>query len=196
MMKTVIFDLNGVFIQSPKLSDRFQEDFGVAADKFLPALKEIMDKIRRPGANNMYDYWKPYFTDWGIKFNREEFSDYWFKAEKENREMISLAEFLKKRGWRIFILSNNFKERAEYYKNNFPFLAEIFNKVYYSWQTGFVKPGRECFELIIKENGLNPTECLYFDDSEKNVEIAKSFGMEAHIFENREQVEGIIKNNR
>lgn len=195
MIKAVIFDLNGVFIQSPKLSDRFKNDFGVDTEKFLPVLKEIMDKIRRPGAGDMYDYWQPYFKEWNVELSREEFFDYWFKAEKENKEMTDLTRSLRKRGLAIFILSNNFKERAGYYKNNFPFLMEIFNKVYYSWQTGFVKPSRECFELMIKENGLNPQECLYFDDSEKNVEIAKGLGMKAYIFEGREQVENLINEN-
>lgn len=195
MIKSVIFDLNGVFIQSPKLSDRFKNDFGVDGEKFLPVLKEIMDQIRRPGAGDMYNYWQPYFTKWGVKLTKEEFFNYWFKAEKENKEMTDLARSLKKQGLSIFILSNNFQERARYYKDNFPFLAEIFNKVYYSWQAGFVKPSRDYFELIIRENELNPHECLYFDDSEKNIEVAKSFGMKAYIFENREQVERIIKKN-
>ena len=35
MIKAVIFDLNGIFIQSPKLSDRFK-DFNIDTALFLP----------------------------------------------------------------------------------------------------------------------------------------------------------------
>lgn len=49
-MKAAIFDLNGIFLQSPKLSDRFEKDFGVATSVFLPKLSEIMDRVRQPNA--------------------------------------------------------------------------------------------------------------------------------------------------
>ena len=38
MIKAIIFDLNGVFILSPYLSNRSEEKFGVSAKEFLPAL--------------------------------------------------------------------------------------------------------------------------------------------------------------
>lgn len=193
MVTSIIFDLNGVFIQSPKLSDRFRADFGVENEEFLPVLKEIMDKVRRPLAGNLYDYWRPYLKKWGVKLSQEEFCAYWFTAEKENKEMTSLVRFLKGKEINLFILSNNFKERAVYYQDNFPWLAKIFHKVYYSWQTGFVKPSAEALKLVLRENKIIPRDCLYFDDSEKNIELAKTFGLRAYIFENRGQVERIIK---
>jgi beta-phosphoglucomutase-like phosphatase (HAD superfamily) len=44
MIKAIIFDLNGVFIHSPKLSERFEKDFGVPTAQFLPKLGKIMDE--------------------------------------------------------------------------------------------------------------------------------------------------------
>lgn len=54
MIKAVIFDLNGVFIQSPKLSDRYKEQFGVPIEEFLPVLNEILNKARLPKAGNSF----------------------------------------------------------------------------------------------------------------------------------------------
>lgn len=56
MPKAIIFDLNGIFIQSRKLSERFEEKFGVPASEFVAALKDIMPKIRTPKAGNAFDY--------------------------------------------------------------------------------------------------------------------------------------------
>ncbi len=183
MFKAVIFDLNGVFIQSPYLSDRFKNDFGVENEEFIPALKEIMDKVRLPNAGNCYGHWKPYLDKWNIELSEDEFYKYWFEAEKEVPEMIELAKELKGKGVKLFILSNNFVERAKYYKKNFPFLDEIFDRVYYSWQTGFRKPEKEAYLNILKENNLDPEDCFYFDDSQKNIEVAKSLGITGAIFE-------------
>lgn len=116
MIKAVIFDLNGVFIQSSKLSGRFEEKFGIPSEEFMLTLKEVMPKTRMPNAGDAYDYWTPYLEKWKINITREDFFDFWFSAEKENSEMIKLAKELKSKGLKVFILSNNFIERAYYYE--------------------------------------------------------------------------------
>ena len=193
MIKAIIFDLNGVFVRSPYLSDRFEKKFGVSGKEFLPALKEIMTKARKPNAGNSFNYWKPYLKKWGINLTEEQFFDFWFSAEKEEPEMVEFVKKLKEdRGVKIFILSNNFIERANYYKKTFPFLEEIFDKVYYSWQTGFVKPDPEAHKNLLAENNLKPEECIYFDDSKKNIEVAKKLGIQSYIFEGIDSVEKIL----
>ncbi len=184
MNKAIIFDLNGVFIQSPKLSERFFAELGVPTDEFLPALKEIMAKVRLPNAGSSYNYWKPYLEKWNIDLSEAEFFDFWFGAEKENKEMVGLARELKAKGYKIFILSNNFIERARYYDQQFPFLKEISDKVYYSWQTGFVKPDPEAYRFLLTENNLKPEDCTYFDDSQENIEVARELNIKAYMFKN------------
>ena len=193
MFKAVIFDLNGVFIKSPKLSDRFRDDFGVVQEKFLPALREIMAKVRRPKAGDAYSYWKPYLDEWGVNLSEDEFYDYWFGAEKEAPEMTALARRLKGEGVKVIILSNNFVERAAYYDKNFPFLKEIADKIYYSWQTGFVKSDIRAWEKVLSDNGLRGEDCLYFDDSEENIEAAEKTGMRAYVFDGAEGVKKILE---
>jgi len=192
MPKAIIFDLNGIFIQSPKLSNRFRDDFGVSETDFLPALKEIMDKVRQPNAGPDFTYWQPYLEKWGVKLNEKEFFDYWFGAEKANEEMITLAKDLKQQGTRLFILSNNFAERAKYYDDNFPWLKELFEKVYYSWQTGFIKPDPRCWQKILAENNLQPEDCVYFDDSEKNIQTANKLGIKSYLFTNPKDTNHIL----
>lgn len=192
MIKAVILDLNGVFVQSPKLSERFQEKFGIPSEEFISALKDIMPKIRMPNAGDSFSYWKPYLDKWGLSLTRDEFFDFWFNGEKEVPEMIDLAKKLKEQRIKIFILSNNFIERATYYDQNFPFLKEISEKIYYSWQTGFVKPNPEAYKLMLSENNLKPEECVYFDDSKENVKVASSLGVKSYTFTNPEDIKSKI----
>ena len=183
MTKAIIFDLNGVFIKSEKLSDRFARDFDVSQSKFMPALESILDIVRRPGAGDLYSYWISHLTDWGINLNRQEFYDYWFGAEKEDKEIINLAMNLKDKGIKIIILSNNFKERTEYYLKNFQFLKILPDKIYFSWQTGFLKSDPRAYQQVLLENNLKPEEVMFFDDSDKNTEVAKSLGIVARKFD-------------
>ncbi len=176
MLKAVIFDLNGVFIHSRKLSDRFEEDFGVSVLEFLPVLGEIMDEVRKPGARPAFSYWEPHLKRWGIEMSEPEFWHYWFSAETPSEEMIALAQELKERGIKIITLSNNFKERAEYYEH-YPWMASIVDRAYFSWRTGLVKPDVEAWKVVLRDFAILPEECIYFDDQEKNLKAAESLGI-------------------
>jgi putative hydrolase of the HAD superfamily len=48
-------------------------------------------------------------------------------------------------------------------------LNGYFEEVYYSFETGFRKPEREIYELVLLENNLNASETLFIEDTEKNV---------------------------
>ncbi|MFZ2187292.1 MAG: HAD family phosphatase [Candidatus Moraniibacteriota bacterium] len=188
-IKAIVFDLNGVFITSPKLSHRFHQDFGVDEEAFLLALKDVMAQVRQPHAGGAYSYWQPYLEQWGVPFDEESLLDYWFAAEKENPAMIKISEALKAKGISLFILSNNLRERSGYYQERFSFLGALFQKIYYSWQTGFIKPDRRAYELILRENNLRPEECIYFDDSQTNIAVAQGIGIESYLFQGSDDVQ-------
>ncbi len=193
MIKAIIFDLNGIFLQSEKLSDRFENDFNISTKVFLPKLKSIMAEVRKPNAKPAFSYWEQAFKQWKIKLNEKEFWNYWFKGEIQSNKMINYAGFLKRKGIKIFILSNNFKERANFY-NHYPWIHDIINKVYFSWKTGFIKPDIKAWKLILSENGLRADECIYFDDQQKNLDSAESLGIKSFLFTNEEELEKIINN--
>lgn len=183
MIKAVIFDLNGVFLKSEFLSDRVSRDYGVNKDEFIAALKVVMDQVRLPNAPKVFDLWKPYFEKWNLKLTEEEFLKYWFSGETLVPELLDYVNELKQKDIKIFILSNNFRERTTYYRENFPQLFAEFDGVYFSWETGFVKSQPEAYLNLLKKNGLEPGKCVFFDDSDKNIELAKSLGIHAQKYE-------------
>lgn len=192
MLKAVIFDLNGVFILSPKLSDRFETDFNVSTSEFMAKLSEIMDQVRRPGAAGAFSYWEPVLTSWGVEMTEEEFWSYWFGAETPSEEMIALAKELRVKGTKVITLSNNFKERAEYY-GHYPWMQEVVDKAYFSWQTGFVKPDVKAWEVVLRDFSLKPEETIYFDDQEKNLNVAESLGIRSFMFDSPAETRAVIE---
>lgn len=192
MIRAVIFDLNGVFIQSPKLSERFEKDLAIASSDFLPELSRIMDAVRKPKAGSAFSYWEPVLRKWNVPFSEAEFWEYWFSAEKPSEEMIALARNLKERGIKVITLSNNFKERADYY-GHYPWMHDLMDKTYFSWQTGIVKPDVEAWKRVLADFSLAPSECLYFDDQEKNLAAAESLGIESFMFSGPEKARDVIE---
>ena len=192
MIKAVIFDLNGVFLKSEYLHKRMENSFGIKKDEFLPILKNIMGEVRKPNAPPVFTLWEPHIKRWKIILNEEEFLQFWFSGEHVVKEMIQLAKELQGKNIKVFILSNNFKERTTYYRKKFPELFTCVDKAYFSWETGILKDGKKAYQNILNENNLTPEDCIYFDDSQEKVDLAKSAGIDSFQFESVEKTKEII----
>ena len=105
-----------------------------------------------------------------------------------NDLLVAAIRELKAKGLKLFLISNADQALAAEHPQEFPARDELFDKCYYSWQTGFMKDDPRAFEPILKENNLKPDECVYFDDSKKNIEVAQSLGIESYLFEGPAQV--------
>ncbi|EKD53445.1 MAG: hypothetical protein ACD_61C00042G0008 [uncultured bacterium] len=189
IIKAVIFDLNGVFLKSESFSKRLAEKTGKDADAIYEVMKPILKEVRNPERRGE-EVWTPLLDLLGMPL--PEFFDFYFSGETIDEEMLKFAGDLKNRGLRIFILSNNFRERTGYYRKNFPQLFEVADKVYFSWETGFVKPDPEAYKNLLEENGLQGEECVYIDDSEENLEVAKELKIRGIKYESGEQIKETI----
>ena len=63
-----------------------------------------------------------------------------------------------------------------------PILSFIGEAVF-SALTDFVKPSREIFELACERFGYPKEQCVFVDDSEKNIKGASDFGLNTVLFD-------------
>jgi epoxide hydrolase-like predicted phosphatase len=96
--------------------------------------------------------------------------------------------------YRTFLLSNTnaihvkcFSERLSK-DHGLASLDDLFEKVYYSHLLNMRKPDPEIYRHVLKENNLNPSETLFLDDSAKNIEGAKSVGIETMLVTSADQL--------
>lgn len=63
-----------------------------------------------------------------------------------------------------------------------PRLGEIFGTLVISGQEGIIKPDARIFEMLCERAGVAAEDCVFIDDSPKNVEGAKAAGWDAIHF--------------
>jgi putative hydrolase of the HAD superfamily len=96
-------------------------------------------------------------------------------------EVIDLAARARAAGIRVAILSNSLgtgdhDPYAEYD------LDQLFDAVVISDRVGLRKPGPEIYALTAVKLGLPASECLFVDDTERNLPTARDLGMGTLLF--------------
>jgi putative hydrolase of the HAD superfamily len=95
-----------------------------------------------------------------------------------------LYELAKK--YRLFLLSNTNEIHIRCFENILKrdhgknFLPEVFEKTYYSSRLGMRKPDTEIFDFVLKDNGLDPHETIFIDDTERHVKGGQVAGISSY----------------
>ena len=71
-------------------------------------------------------------------------------------------------------------------------LANRFGRTYLSFETGHLKPAPEAFKVALAGMCMHPSEVLFFDDIDSNVDAAKSLGIDAYLTAGPDDVERIL----
>lgn len=98
-----------------------------------------------------------------------------------NLPVIDLAEKLKEKGHRLFLLSNTCEAHFTYASTQFAFLKN-FDGFVLSYEVGARKPEKEIYEKALHIAGCEQGECFYIDDVLPYVASAKSMNIDAEQY--------------
>jgi putative hydrolase of the HAD superfamily len=105
---------------------------------------------------------------------------------------IETLTFLKNKGYRMFLLTNGFKE-VQTIKIKESNLEPFFKKMITSEEAGYQKPHRRVFEYALKSVNAKKDESIMIgDDIENDILGAKQFGMDT-VFFNEKRLNHNIK---
>jgi epoxide hydrolase-like predicted phosphatase len=199
-IRAVISDFGGV------LTNRLIEAFAAFQDETAISMEQLgrgMQRVaERDGEYPLFrlergEISEADFLDnlsWGLEAELghrptlHRFREIYFEALHPNQPMLDLMRELRDRRLRMAILTNNVREWEELWRSKLP-LDEIFEVIVDSGWVGMRKPQPEIYLLTLDRlgDGLQPTECLFVDDNDQNVEAARELGMTAVQFHSNEQ---------
>jgi putative hydrolase of the HAD superfamily len=191
MIKTIIFDYDGVIKKSQKFSLDIIDLYKISVEeyeKFIPHLKPIIEKFDK-GLINEDKFWME-FSDTMGRVVPEKCEEKIRKMYKDkfvfSPEVIELIKKLKREGFRLSILSNMFPYQVETIKEMGG--CSLFDDIFFSCEKKLKKPNLEFYELAIKEMDVKPQECLFVDDKEENILPAEKLGMKTVLAKKQEQI--------
>ena len=94
-----------------------------------------------------------------------------------------IIELKEKYGMKLCLLSNISKGFAEHVKNNDYPILNYFDDLVLSAVCGYTKPSYEIFDYICTKNSLKKEETIFIDDSQKNINGAKNYGINTYLFD-------------
>ena len=187
MLKVVLLDLDGIVIR-PRFkyfSDKYSEEYKIPLSEITPFFKNEYKKAAR-GEISIRDILPEYLKKWGWTKSFNEFLDYWFHGERTlDVNVLEIIKKLREKGVKVFLASDNEKERANYIMNDLE-LKDVFDGAFFSYQLGHTKSEPEFFQKILKDLKLKAKDVEYWDDDQKNVDVAKSVGINARLYDSFE----------
>jgi len=176
--KHLVFDLGGVLIELGKMpvaEALFQSRNSLTLKEWfsLPVAHEF-----ERGNLNAEQFAKSFIDDFNLKISKTEFIDLFKKWPK--RVFPGAKEMLKYLGqdYTLSVLSNCNEIHCPLLKYEFKIL-NYFKNSFLSHLIGKTKPDVAIFYHVLRELKTAPSDILFLDDNQENIDSANSIGMTA-----------------
>jgi len=188
-IKLIIFDLSGVCfsIEEPPYLEVFIKKYKLEARR-EDFLKQYFDMLKTAERGEMtgIELWNQLLLKYKITADSNLIIKEMIDLKVAITEVLDIAKKLKE-NYTVVYLTNYNKDYWDEILKRFDF-KEWFSWGAVSYEIGFRKPEKEGFEFILKKAGVNPDEAIFIDDFPKNLEEAKSLGINIINFENKKDL--------
>lgn len=184
MVKAVLFDFDGVLTTdatgSYSICNYISKNANIDKELFQKEYYKYNEKLLY-GKINHKDIWSRLCENLGKDIPFEILEDSFINTPIDIN-MMSVVYSLKEEGYKIAMVTDNKKDRvdsvANYYKLN-----ELFDTIVVSSEIGSGKKEYEIFMQTIKKLQVEASECVFIDNSEKNLIAPKKMGMKVIYFD-------------
>lgn len=182
--KNVLFDLGGVLIDIDvqRSLDAFAKLMGensmVTAEGLAGGhTSELIDQYQI-GAITSEEFVETIMSQCLPGTTRQQIEDAWnamvVTMPEEKKQL--LRELIQK-GKNVYVLSNTNDIHIRFTLAKWPELKQA-KKLFFSHEIGMSKPDQRCYQLVIRETGIQPEETVYVDDLLPNIEAGRKLGFQ------------------
>ena len=183
MKHTIFFDLGNVLLFFDM--DKMYRQVADLCSLELPEVATLMQVLIDPYERGLIDT-KKVHADFAQLSHKKNLDYHLLRHAvcdifKPNDAVIDIAVELKKKGCKLFILSNTCEAHFEFALSQFDFF-KLFDGFILSYKVGARKPEKKIFESALVEAQCSREHCFYTDDIPEFVHAAKSLQIDAENY--------------
>jgi FMN phosphatase YigB (HAD superfamily) len=195
-LKTIWFDLGNVILPfdfTPAFKRLSRH--GTDADEIRAFFKERpwLEAACDTGEVTGHDLYRMLKKHFGWKrLTYAEFRKVWNGIFKENRDVSRLIRDLRRRGFRLILVSNTNKLHFDHIAKTYPVLGEFHHHVL-SYEIKTRKPERKMYRHALKVSKARGHEIFYADDRADFTGAASAHGVHVHTFTHASKLKRALK---
>ena len=179
MIKTLLFDFGDVFLNLDKAAT-FRELNQLGLNDFSSEMIE-QNQLYEMGKISSEDF-VGFYANAIPKSNSEALVKAWnsILLDLPKHRLEFLQQLKAENKYQLILLSNTNDLHISWVKENIVDFAEFkacFDAFYLSHEINFRKPNADIYEFVLEKHQLQPNEVLFIDDTQENIEAAKSLGI-------------------
>jgi putative hydrolase of the HAD superfamily len=191
-IRAVILDFGEVLCHLPTLEavDPLAHIFQMDSQSFFPIYLQSRGPYDR-GDLLPAEYWEKFAAQLGIKLDantiervRQLDVDLWSRI---NDAMVRWLQQIHSAGFKTAILSNMPTDMVSHVRKNFAWISHFDHQIF-SAEVRSIKPEPAIYQHCIEALGVQPSEALFIDDRDANLEQARAAGIRGIRFQSVEQL--------
>lgn len=198
-VKAVIFDVCGVLNIGANKKKNERGVHETVARKLNLTMDQYFDIIDTIYVKSMEGELTKYIVEktLAIKFNISEkklkriYKNAYKSHFKLNKELLKIAKNLKKKGYIISILSDQWHLSYDVLISKKYF--DIFKSQTISCNVGFRKPDARIYKMALEKNKLKPHEAIFIDDQVWNILPANKLGIKTILYDNNKKLKNQLR---
>lgn len=181
-IKAVIFDMGNVLVSLEFSRGLLKFCCGDSINNIPEVLKNRVFSDFAEGKINPEQFHRVTCEQFGLNFSFEQFCQHWCNMFNPMQGIDAILKELDGKV-ELGLLSDTDPLHWAFVNKNWPFIKTI-KKTTLSFEINCCKPAPQAFLKAAEKVGVTPSECLFIDDLQRNIDGAKAVGMDAIHFIN------------
>lgn len=180
-MKAILFDTDGVLaLPETNFSKVYAKTRALDPEPFQVFFKGVFNEAKL-GKVDLKELIRENPDVWHFEGNIDDLLKEWFDYENViNEPLLEIIQDLRRAGVRCYLATSQEKYRAKYLED--VMFNDKVDGFFISCNIGVDKNDPDFFRLVLEELKLQPREVAFFDDSQGNVDVAKSVGIKSFLY--------------
>jgi HAD superfamily hydrolase (TIGR01509 family) len=172
-IKAALFDLDGVVLDT---ESQYSEFYGSIGREFHPEVPDFAWRIKGMTLSQIYDAWFCGQPELQAEITRRLYA---FEANMKYEYIKGFEAFmqaLKEKGIKTAIVTSSNDEKMQSVYQARPELKTLFDRILTSKDYAASKPAPDCYLRAAELFGVEPTECVVFEDSINGLKSGRASG--------------------